>query len=435
MDVDLISDIKKLNPWLVDQNEPITSIDNYHPRIQELFLLDPEWDQYCILLSGPRQSGKTTLGTYLSKTLIHDNRFQNYLYLNCDYNSIRTKLISPTILSELLEEFKLKSTIVFIDEVQRQENPGVLLKSIIDLKMPIKLIASGSSQLEIKSKVQEFLTGREIESIIMPFSHLEISKDIQIQEQIIYGSYPAVIRSQKKEIILANLYKRYIEKDIIEILRLSKPDVLEKLIILIAHSTGQLVNYQQLALDCRVTSPTIQGYLKILEQSYVIKKITPFVGNKRTEITKNPIFYFIDNGFRNHAMRNFNNLDLRADAGLLVENFIFQEIYKFQTQNFYDFDIHYWRTKTQAEVDFVLFKNDEYILPIEVKFRRMATASVTRGFRSFLEAYNPKVGIIVTKNFKGRIEIGETIVHFIPLEQISKMLKVIENSLELGQIS
>jgi uncharacterized protein len=77
-----------------------------------------------------------------------------------------------------------------------------------------------------------------------------------------------------------------------------------KLLTLLAHISGQLVNYNQLATDCRVSIPTIQSYWNILEKTFIIKKITPFVGNKRKEIVSNPIYYFSDNGFRNQALRN-----------------------------------------------------------------------------------------------------------------------------------
>lgn len=258
-----------------------------------------------------------------------------------------------------------------------------------------------------------------------------VNMSLTIEEHAIFGSYPKVIQSKHKQKLLAQLYKRYIEKDIIEILQLNKPHVLERLITLIAHSSGQLVNYQTLANDCGVSIPTIKSYLSTLEKTYVLAKLTPFVGNKRSEITSSPIYYFIDNGFRNQALRNFNTFNLRGDVGLLIESLVFQEILKYRQQHFFDFDIHFWRTKAQAEVDFVLYKNNECILPIEVKYSAMKKAKLTRSFRSFVDAYQPKYGIIITPSLIAEEIVNDCKVYFIPLEQIEKVYHLIQVALEL----
>ena len=179
----------------------------------------------------------------------------------------------------------------------------------------------------------------------------------------------------------------------------------------------------------KVSSTTIRNHLDCLEQTFVIAKVSPFVGNKRTEITSNPIYYFIDNGFRNIALRNFTNLSSRSDAGLLVEGFIFQEIHKFRAQHYLDFDIHFWRTKSGAEVDFVLFKNRDQFIPIEVKFQSFKKPTVTRSFHSFIEAYKPTRGIIITKDFLGDININGCHIHFIPILQLDKFFSLVKQAI------
>lgn len=423
MNNQLISIIYQANPWLKKPETPILNTD-YIPRLQADKLLSPEWDSLWLVLVGPRQAGKTTLAKYLSQELIKQGRFSTLLYLNCDLLEIRQWLTSPLFIQEAMDEFRIKKPIILIDEVQRLPNPGLLLKACADLKLDIKMIATGSSQLEIKSKVQEYLTGRHLEALILPLSYQEIGA--AQDTQLIYGCYPAIIKSTEKSILLRQIYQDYITKDIIEILKISKPDAMQKLITLIAHSSGQLVNYNQLSIDCQVGVSTMQNYLSILENTYTIARITPYVGNKRKEITSNPIFYFIDNGFRNQSLHNLSTLlDTRQDVGLLVQSAIFQELLKFKVQHFYDFSIHFWRTQNGAEVDFVLYKNENCIIPIEVKFKTMNDPVISRSFRSFIEAYQPAYGFYITKNLNKRIIIDGCEIHFISFARLNHLFEIV----------
>jgi len=419
MNNELISLINQANPWLKNPSVPILR-NHYISRIQLNKLLLPEWDNLWLVLVGPRQAGKTTLTKMLSQELINQGRFETLIYLNCDLLQVRQWLTSPLFIQEALDEFKCKKPIILIDEVQRLENPGLLLKACADLNLDLKMIATGSSQLEIKSKVQEYLTGRHLEVLILPLSYEEIG-EVEASS-LIYGCYPAVIKSSEKTILLRQIFQDYISKDIIEILKISKPDVMQKLITLVAHSSGQLVNYNQLATDCGASVYTIQHYLGILENTYAIAKITPFVGNKRKEITSNPIYYFIDNGFRNQSLHNLSNdVNSRQDVGLLIQSAVFQEILKYKTQHFLDFDIHYWRTQSGAEVDFVLNEGDDSVIAIEAKYRNLKSPVVTRSYRSFVEAYQPRYGFIITKNFNKKIKVENCEIYFISFARLNIM--------------
>ena len=437
MKLRLLQEIEQQNPWLVHQSStkngstsPITdhpalTIPSYRNRLQFDTLMLPEWDRLWTILIGPRRSGKTTLGKFLCHQLLKTGRFNELLYLNCDLEEIRDWLKSPLFIQEAMKQFNLTHPILFIDEVQRLDSPGLTLKILADLNLPIKMLATGSSQLELKSKVQEHLTGRHFSSLVLPLSFREWDAAAHLQQLLIYGAYPQIVDSNAKELLLGQLTQDYVTKDIIETLKLGQPNIFLKLLGLVAHSSGQLINYSQLAADCQVSVTMIKHYLSIAQQTYVIAAVTPFVGNKRTELTSNPIFYFIDNGFRNYILRNFSDPASRTDLGLLVEGLVFQEIYKFVTQNFLNYSIHYWRTKSGAEVDFVVRRNDESFLPIEVKYRNSIGPQVSRGYRSFLQAYQPKNALVVTKNLIAVERIENVDVHFIPLEQLDKMFPFI----------
>lgn len=425
MKLQLLNEIEQQNPWLHDTSQPILTLSHYRNRVQLPTLLLTEWDKMWTILIGPRRSGKTTLGKYLCEQLLKQKRFKELLYLNCDLAEVREWLSSPLFIKEAIQQFRLTSPIIFIDEVQRLPSPGLLLKTLADLNLSIKMVASGSSQLEIKSKVQEHLTGRHFSSLVLPLSFREWEAASHLEELMIYGAYPQIVDSSAKELQLSQLYQDYISKDIIEILKLGEPDIFQKLLGLIANSSGQLVQYNQLATDCQVKVRTIKHYLSIAQQTYVIAELTPFVGNRRSELTSSPIFYFIDNGFRNYAIRNFSISTYRNDLGLLVEGLVFQELYKFIAQQFLNYSIHYWRTKSGAEVDFVIRKNDESFLPIEVKYRSFSAPTLSKGYRSFLQAYQPKIAIMITKDFISTNTIDNTEVHFIPLVQLEKVFPYI----------
>lgn len=425
MNTEILKIIHQLNPWLSNPSFPILDIDGFIPRKNTQLLLQEDWNRLWTILTGPRQSGKTTLGKFMCRELVTNKKFNTLLYLNCDLLEIREWLKSANFIQDAIENLNIKNFVLFIDEIQRIENPGLLLKSVGDMSLPIKMIASGSSQLEIKSKVQEFLTGRHIEAIIMPLCCSEIGSNMSFEEHLIYGAYPQIVKSKQKKLLLRQLYSDYVSKDIIEILKVGKPDVMQKLIGLIAHSSGQLVNYNQLATDCGISTPTVQNYLSILERTYVLHQLKPFVGNKRTEITSNPIYYFIDNGFRNQALKNFSDIGNRTDSGLLIQSFVFQEILKLKTYDFMDFDIFYWRTTAGAEVDFVVRKAGGNVIPIEAKYRNLKKPTISKGFRSFVEAYEPPVGIILTRSFIDKRIIGNTEINFIPIENMDNCLRII----------
>jgi len=187
MDKKLISQIKLINPWLDTPSIAYLQEVDYRPRLQGELMLSEEWDQQWLVLIGPRRAGKTTLGKHLATQFVRSGRFDQFLYLNCDLAHVRQYLTDPLAVVELVKHLKLENPVVFIDEVQRVDNPGILLKAIADLELPYKLIASGSSQLEMKSQVQEFLTGRQLVATILPMSILELGNDYVWENHAIWG--------------------------------------------------------------------------------------------------------------------------------------------------------------------------------------------------------------------------------------------------------
>ena len=144
------------------------------------------------------------------------------------------------------------------------------------------------------------------------------------------------------------------------------------------------------------------------------QEVRPFFSNRQKELTKNPKIYFIDLGFRNYLMENFNNLSQRADAGAIIENAVFiklNEIFEGIEK------INFWRTKKGAEVDFVIHRKGS-IIPIEVKYSRYDKEKISRSLSSFINSYKPEYAVVFTKDFWGKMKKNKTKILFIPVYYI-----------------
>jgi predicted AAA+ superfamily ATPase len=389
------------------------------------------------IITGPRQTGKTTLLLQLKKNLIESGCPEKRIFffnldIIADLELFTSQQKFITFLKERVGKEKL---FVFVDEAQRVENAGIFFKGVYDLKLPVKLVLTGSSTLEIKSGIYEPLTGRKRIFELYPFSFFEqlsyhdpssarlvstgevISSYTRkhVMEYLLsfanWGGYPRVALepnvAEKKQ-ILKEIFSSYIEKDIIGFLKIKNQHAFVKLVSLLASQIGQLVNIEEVSRTLRIERKTLERYLEFLEKTFVVKLIPPFFTNVRKELTKMNKIYFLDSGFRNFALRYFADLEIRQDRGALLENFVFSEIYK-QT----DLKIHYWRTKEKAEVDFVIEDYKGTIMPIEVKATALKEPGMTRSFRSFIKKYKPPRAVLVNLSYSGKTRIDKTEVLFI----------------------
>lgn len=154
----------------------------------------------------------------------------------------------------------------------------------------------------------------------------------------------------------------------------------------------------------------MEKFIYYLEETFIIKKATPFYANIRKEITKMPKIYFLDLGIRNFNQKIFQKFDIRHDQGQLLENYIFTELnqnlkYAYNT-------LHYWRTQDKSEVDFVL-RSGNKIIPIEVKAKEMNKPEISKSFRSFIRKYGPEKAFVVNLSYQGKKQIEKTNIEFI----------------------
>ena len=279
-----------------------------------------------IILIGARQVGKSTLFKMILGK--HD---EPTLSLNCDEPEVIQMLsqINSAELKLLIGHHR----IVVIDEAQRVENIGMVLKRITDNFPDVQLLVTGSSSFELQSKLNEPLTGRKFEYHLFPVSTGELLKSQgllgvkqTLENRLIYGSYPDVINhaADAKE-LLYNLANSYLYKDLLNLESVRRPALLGKLLTALALQVTSEVSYNELAQTVGTDNKTVEKYIDLLEKCYIIFKLSGFSRNLRTELKKAKKFYFYDNGIRNAILQNFAPLSLRHDVGALWENFFISE--------------------------------------------------------------------------------------------------------------
>jgi len=215
--------------------------------------------------------------------------------------------------------------------------------------------------------------------------------------------------------MLKNIYNTYFLKEIKEILQLSEDFKLSKLIKILAIQMGGLINYNELSSATGFDYHDLLKNINILKKTFICIESRPFFTNKKKELVKSPKLFFLDSGFRNYIINNFQNLDERTDVGNLNENFIASELIK------KEIELKYWRTKAGAEVDFIIEKEGK-IIPLEVK-SNLKNSKITRSFRNFLEKYKPKQSFIFSQAYLDKIKFKNASLYFTPLFSVGKILK------------
>lgn len=345
-----------------------------------------------IILMGARQVGKTTLVKDLFKGS------DDMIWLNGDELDVQN-LFSTISASRLKHLFGNKKYVV-IDEAQRIRDIGLKLKLITDELPEIQLIATGSSSLDLANQVNEPLTGRKWEYTMYPVSFAEMVQHQGLLEEkrliphrMVYGYYPDVINhpGNEKE-ILKQLSDSFLYKDILMWEQIKKPEKLLKLLQAIAYQIGNQVSYSELGQITGLDSKTVEKYVVLLEQCYVIFRLGSFSRNLRNELKNSKKIYFYDNGIRNAIIADFTSVENRRDVGALWENFIISERRKKLEYDMIWRNSWFWRTKDQVEIDYIE-EGDGQIQAFEFKWNPLAKYKTPK---RFLEHYTNSTFLVVT---------------------------------------
>ena len=358
-----------------------------------------------VVLLGARQVGKTTLLRALQARLVGEGKIVRYL--NCDLEEERQAINTTSGL--LLERLVSGYTALFIDEVQRLDNPGLTLKILVDRYPGLHILVTGSSSFDLRGKMSEALTGRYVDVLLYPISMAEVlqaagvgadlalrkpAADALLSDVLRYGLYPEVYLEANpatKQMLLEKLVESYLFKDILAYQNIRYSHVILDLAKALAYQVGSEVNENELARRLKIDRKTVLNYIDLLEKSFVVKRLPAYARNPRREIGKQSKLYFLDLGIRNALIGDFNDLALRPDRGALWENFIIIERAKAFLNQGSNIQSRFWRTYGGAEVDYIEEIGAGKIRAFEIK---LGSEARSRSADAFQRAYDQEVQLI-----------------------------------------
>ena len=353
-----------------------------------------------IVIYGARQVGKT----YLLKYLIEHNIKKNVFYFDLELPNL-LELCNQgveNVYKYLIQKGAEENNKIFllIDEIQYMEDPTKFLKVMHDHCPNIKLLVSGSSTFEIKKKFKESLVGRTVNFEVYPLSFEEFltfkgesykmikentdainAELIRFAEEYIkFGGYPKIVlenSEEKKQVYLSQIISTYVRKDIRDIGNIRNISSFNKLLEILASQSGQIINVLEISNTLRINRETVLEYLDLLENTFMIKRITPFHKNLRSELSKNPKVFFLDTGMMHLLwLKEFPKVIL----GNVFETFVFLELMKLNKK------INFWRTTNKQEIDFIIKNKELYAIEAKYNFQNLENSSL----RFFSKEYTCK---------------------------------------------
>lgn len=284
---------------------------------------------------------------------------------------------------EALEKIAESHPIILIDEVQNHPSSTLALKILID-NFPIKIIATGSSEIRQKNQDFDTLAGRTEELYCLPLSSEEIETssdvvvykrpafyDALIETSLVYGRYPEVVNEpdeNRKIELLRNIFETYVLKDIIDLYDLKNTALARDILLKIALQIGQEVSFNEIAKSLGANVTTVSNYIQIFVKNYVLIELPAFKTNMRRSIGNNKKYYFLDMGLRNYLLKDFRSSNLRPDLGSVFENLVISEIYKKIRNERRLESLYFYREYGGKEIDLVLEDYRKNYRCLEIKY-------------------------------------------------------------------
>jgi predicted AAA+ superfamily ATPase len=373
------------------------------------------------ILLGARQVGKTTLVEHV----LAGGTGTDAVFLNFDIEVDKARFRAAAALSpaEALKSLGNPKVLV-IDEAQRLPEASRIVKGWHDARLRAKILLLGSSSLDLLDQAAESLTGRNRKLVLPPllFSETlgtqtwaagEVSSEhlclhfapqlrVVLMQRLVFGSYPEMVTSDAPAQLLRELSSDYLWKDVLQTGLVKSPDLIKRLLLMLAYQAGSEVSVNELANRLRMARATVERYLDLLEQTFVIFRLPSFSTNPRREISKSRKVFFWDTGIRNALLNEFSTDEFRSDIGVLWENWVVAEAAKRNVLLGSPAELFFWRTRAQSEVDLVV-RQDGELRAFEIKWSRRRVSG-----RAFRDAYGVEVETIRPENpFVGEWTVGD----------------------------
>lgn len=360
-----------------------------------------------VIITGPRQSGKTTLYKHLFS--------KGYKLVSMDQPELRIMAKNDPVLF-----FENYLPPVIIDEIQYVPELLTQIKIIIDndrRKMG-KFLLTGSQIFPLMKNISESLAGRIAVLTLLPLSFNENfisgNMDISVLEKwILKGGFPEINiqKNMDSSIWFSSYVQTYLERDVRQLRQVGNITDFQRFLQMIAAVNGQIINMSNISRDLGVSVNTIKAWISVMEASGQIVLIKPFYVNKGKRLVKNPKIYFIDTGLLCFltGITTARQVFKSSQSGQLFETVVVTEIIKFLYSKGKLPRIYYWRTSNGQEVDFIIEYGDR-IIPLEVKIASHVNTGMVKDLISFCRLFKDKVdkGYLVNVS-KESIKLGENV--------------------------
>ncbi len=397
-DIVIIRRFSSYNMFTRDLSEQLLEATKYYP---------------IITLTGPRQSGKTTLVRSL---------FQGYAYFNLE---------DPDVLEQIKIDpkkfLRTQKGPLIIDEVQNYPELLSYLQVVVDEK-PQKgqYILTGSHQFTLLEAINQSLAGRTDLLVLYPLSLSETSqftKEIELDQWLFNGFYPRVYSDNiPAERHTKNYIKTYVERDVRKIVNIKDIQAFQKFIKLCAGRIGQVLSIHSMCNETGISHNTLKSWIGILEASHLIYLLQPYYENFGKRVIKSPKLYFVDVGLVTYLLgiKTVAQLETHPLRGMLFENMVVMDLIKNQANQSQEPHVYYYRDNNQNEVD-IIFEYGGGLMPIEIKSSETFNKKFLKGIRYFMNLTDKaKTGCLI---YAGNPIGSTTDISILNFKEVKKITK------------